>query len=85
MGKCLPYISFAYREEPVESTGLGSFELIFGCNIRGPLDVLKEQWSSAEETVDDVLTYVNRVLERMKAARAILIQNMMETQKNQKE
>ena len=35
-----------------------------------------EQWSKAEEPVDDILTYVTKVRERMAAAREIVIQNM---------
>lgn len=42
--KMLPYLLFAYREVPQESTGFSPFELLYGRNVRGPLDVLKETW-----------------------------------------
>ena len=83
--KYLPCVLFAYREVPQESTGFSPFELIFGRDVRGPLDILKEQWSKAEEAVDDILTYVTKVRERMEAAREIVIQNMKKSQNKQKE
>ena len=41
----LPYLLFAYREVPQESTGFAPFELLYGHRVRGPLDVLKEVWT----------------------------------------
>ena len=34
----LPYLFFAYREAPQESTGFFSFELLFRWKVLGPLD-----------------------------------------------
>ena len=45
----LLYILFAYREVPHESTGFSPFELLYGREIRGPLDVLKDEWSIQEK------------------------------------
>ena len=42
----LPYILFAYREVPQATTGFSPFELAFGREVRGPLDVLKEGWEA---------------------------------------
>ena len=42
--KYLFNVLFAYREVPQESTGFCPFELTFGRDIQGPLDILKEQW-----------------------------------------
>jgi len=44
--KLILYVLFAYREVPQESTGFSPFELLYGCDIRGPLDVLKEEWEA---------------------------------------
>ena len=38
---------FAYRQVPQETTGFGPFELLFGRSIRGPIQILRELWSSA--------------------------------------
>ena len=45
----LPYLLFAYREVPQESTGFSPFELLYGRRVRGPLDVLRETWTGESE------------------------------------
>ena len=40
--KLLPYVLFAYRELPQTSTGFSPFKLLYGRQMRGPLDVLRE-------------------------------------------
>ena len=42
--KLVPYLLFAYREVLQASTGFSQFELLYGRNVRGPLDLLKESW-----------------------------------------
>ena len=39
----LPYLIFAYREVPNESTGFSPYELLFGRHVRGPLDKLRNR------------------------------------------
>ena len=46
----LPYVLFAYREVPQNSTGFSPFELLYGRSPRGPLDVLKEMWQGKEKS-----------------------------------
>ena len=36
----VPYVLFSYHEVPQESTGFSPFELIYGRDVRGPLDAL---------------------------------------------
>ena len=36
----IPYVLFTYREVPQCSTGFSPFELLYGRDVRGPLDVL---------------------------------------------
>ena len=38
--KMLPYVLFAYRETPHQATGFSPFELLYGTNPRGVLDIL---------------------------------------------
>ena len=40
--KFLLYLLSAYREVPQESTGFLLFELLYGRQIRGPLDIVRE-------------------------------------------
>ena len=54
--KLLPYVLFAYREVPQESTGFSPFELVYGREVRGPLDVLKETWESTQGSKEDVVS-----------------------------
>ena len=49
------YVLFTYREVPQESMGFSPFELIYSRDVRGPLDVLKESWSSVKKEMDDIL------------------------------
>lgn len=44
----LPYLLFAYREIPQASTGFSPFELLYGHQVRGPLDLLRDYWESQE-------------------------------------
>ena len=57
---------FAYREVPQASTGLSPFELIYGRDVRGPLDVLKGRWIQPNLDNDDIINYVNKIHERLK-------------------
>ena len=78
--KMIPFLLFAYREVPQESTGFSPFELLYGRDVRGPLDVLKETWVSSKRSSQDVLSYVlmrdwisamcDQVGENLKSARA---------------
>ena len=47
--KYLPALIFAVREIPQESLGFSLFELLYGRNLRGPMQILRELWS-VEET-----------------------------------
>ena len=81
----VPCVLFAYREVPQASTGFSPFELIFGRDVRGPLDVLQEEWVSArseEDTQDSIIKYVTQVRERMESAHEK--ENMEQAQEVQK-
>ena len=43
--KYLPALLFAVREIPQESLGFSLFELLYGRNVRGPMQILRELWS----------------------------------------
>ena len=50
----LPFVLFAYREVPQSSTGFSPYELIYGRDVCGPLDVVKECWTRSEGKQDDI-------------------------------
>ena len=83
--KLLPYLLFAYREVPQESTGFSPFELLFGHHVRGPLDVMKESWEERENVGEDVLTYVMKMRERLATMTEIAHENLGKAQQKQKQ
>ena len=53
----LPALLFAVREIPQESLGFSPFELLYGRNLRGPMQILRELWSVEETDEHARLTY----------------------------
>ena len=82
--KLIPYLLFAYREVPQESTGFSPFELLFGRHVRGPLDVLKESWETKHKVGDDVLTYVTEMREKLASMTELVQENLAKSQDRQK-
>jgi len=60
----LPYLLFVYREVPQASTGFSPFELLYGRQVRGPLDLLREHWENPIPDQDNVASYVIKMRER---------------------
>ena len=52
--RLLPFLLFAYREVPQASTGFSPFELLYGHQVRGPLDILSESWQSDEKSDESI-------------------------------
>lgn len=63
----LPYVCFAYREVPHSATGFSPFELLFGRNVRGPLSIIREQWTGTKAP-QSVVTFVLRLQEQLAEA-----------------
>ncbi len=80
----LPYLLFAYREAPQESTRFSPFEMLYGHRVHGPLDILREGWTDekAEEVpaITHVVTMRNRLSEMAKLAQ----DNLKQAQERQK-
>ena len=80
----LPYMLFAYREVPQASTGFSPFELLYGRQVRGPLDLLKDYWESPKPERDNVVAYVVKMREKLEEMTALVQENMGAAQQNQK-
>ncbi len=57
--KLLPYLLFAYREVPQASTGFSPFELLYGHQVRGPLDILSETWQSDKKSDESIVSHIS--------------------------
>ena len=82
--KLLPYLLFAYREVPQASTGFSPFELIYGRQVRGPLDILKETWEASKRSSESVVSYVFTIQERLAKMSELARENLSRAQQQQK-
>ncbi len=80
----IPYLLFAYREVPQASTGFSPFELMYGRQVRGPLDVLKETWESSKKSTESVVSYVLTIQEKLAKMSEIVSENLTKAQTTQK-
>ena len=80
--KLLPYVLFAYREVPQETTGFSPFELLYGREVRGPLDVIRETWVAGGESI---VSYVVGMREILEAMAELVKENVGKAQRHQKE
>ena len=74
----IPFLLFAYREVPQESTRFSPFELLYGRDVRGPLDVMREAWVSNKRTNQDVLSYILLMRDRMTTMAEHVQENLMD-------
>ena len=82
--KLVPYHLFAYREVPQASMGFSPFQLVYGRQVRGPLDVLKEEWKASKRASESVVSYVLGVHEKLEKMSVIVRQNLETARKVQK-
>ena len=80
----LPYVLFAYREVPQSTTGFSPFELLYGREVRGPLDILKEEWVAEKRSDESVVSHILAIRERMEEMTDIVKDNVKEAQQQQK-
>jgi hypothetical protein len=69
----LPYVLFAYWEVPQATLGFSPFELLYGRDIRIPVDILQEEWIYNQEVETDVLSYILDVRDRMDKAKELVL------------
>ena len=73
-----PICSFCLLRSAQALTGFSPFELVYGRNVRGPLDVLKEGWLQQNSEKDDIINYVNKVYQQhLEEVKHIVQENMM--------
>jgi transposase InsO family protein len=75
---------FAYREVLQTSTGFSPFELLYGRQVRGPPDVLKETWVTSKKSSESVVSYVLSVQEKLSKMSELACENLAKAQRKQK-
>ena len=80
----LPYLLFAYREVPQATTGFSPFELLYGREVRGPLDVVREEWEAEKKSDQSVLSHILAIRERLEEMTTIVQDNWKKAQSRQK-
>ena len=66
---------FAVREGIQYLLGFSSFKLVFGCTVRGPLEILKENWLAVESPTT-LLDQVSDLCLRVTSAWELAQRNM---------
>ncbi|KAL5497407.1 hypothetical protein EMCRGX_G013874 [Ephydatia muelleri] len=82
--KRVPYLLFAYREVPQDSTGFSPFDLLYGRSVRGPLDILKESWKEPKRCSENVVSYVLGVQDKLATMSEMVKDNLERAQQKQK-
>ena len=71
-----PFALFARRQLPNRDTLLSPFELVFGRNVRTPLELIHIEWTGEWAQPLDVCSWVEQVAERVELARETVRQRM---------
>ena len=77
----IPYLLFAYREVPQASTGFPTFELLYGRQVRGPLDILRE---ASRKSSDSVASYVLSIQDRLAKLQELVRTNLTNAHETQR-
>ncbi|XP_024136818.1 uncharacterized protein LOC112151925 [Oryzias melastigma] len=82
----LPFLLFAYREVPQASTGFSPFELLYGWEVQGPLDLLKKSWEAKPTDTAErgVIQFVLEMRDRLARYREEAEKNQQEAQRSRK-
>ena len=72
--KYLPYLLFAHREVPCQSTGYSPFKLLYSRTGRGPLSLITEAWIGKEALEKNTISYVLETRRRLSEMQNIVRQ-----------
>ena len=70
--RLIKYMLFAYRAAPHSNTGFSPYEMVYGRQLRGPLDVLKDGWLAGDLGQVDAVEWVNQMKEKLKVMSEIV-------------
>ncbi|KAL1259008.1 hypothetical protein QQF64_009585 [Cirrhinus molitorella] len=81
--RMLPYVLFGVREVPQASTGFTPFELLFGRQPRGLLDVAREAWEQQPAPYRTTVEHVKEMRERIDRVMPLVREHMVKAQQAQ--
>ncbi|KAL0176575.1 hypothetical protein M9458_028905, partial [Cirrhinus mrigala] len=79
----LPYVLFGIREVPQASPGFTPFELLFGRQPRGLLDVAKEAWEQQPARHRSVVEHVQQMWEKIDRVMPLVREHLVNAQRSQ--
>ncbi|CAM5089613.1 unnamed protein product [Natator depressus] len=81
----LQQLLFAYRAVPHTSLGFSPFELVYGHEVKGPLQLVKQQWEGFTPSPGtNILDFVTNLQKTLRTALALAKENLQDAQKEQK-
>ncbi len=81
--KWLEPLLFAVREVPQASTGFSPFELLYGRQPRGVLDVIKESWEEGPSNSRNEIQYVLDLRAKLHTLGRLSMENLLQAQDKQ--
>ncbi|KAL1248867.1 hypothetical protein QQF64_022185 [Cirrhinus molitorella] len=81
--RMLPYVLFGIREVPQASTGFTPFELLFGRQPRGLLDVAREAWEQQPTPLRSTIEHVREMRERIGRVMPLVREHLVKAQQAQ--
>ena len=80
----IPFLLFAVRDSAQESLGFSPFELVFGHEVRGPLNLLRDRILGNADSKTNLRTYVTEMKERPEGAREMAQNHLKVSQTHMK-
>ncbi|XP_068246894.1 uncharacterized protein [Palaemon carinicauda] len=80
----LPYLLFAVRSIPNESTNFAPFNLVFAHKVRGPLDLLREVWEGNGLSEVNIADLINDGKDKLYEMWEIAKSNLLKSQSKMK-
>ncbi|CAM5133689.1 unnamed protein product [Eretmochelys imbricata] len=81
----LQQLLFAYRAVPHPSLGFSPFELVYGREVKGPLQLVKQQWEGFTPSPGtNILDFVTNLQNTLRTSLAFAKENLQDAQKEQK-
>ena len=75
-------LMFAVRDADNESLGFSPFKLLYGRDIRGPLQLLKDVWLDENKEYENRSDYMTKFIENLKKIRSFASKNLKLSQES---